>query len=315
VSDEVSQFVGVDWSGADGAPAQRAAIWLAVVREGALCELTPRLTRAEAVERVIALAGLHPRTVVGLDFAFSLPRWWLAEQGFAAADDVWRWTAQRAAADRRGWLHKLPEPFWGTRFRPRPADAFGPGRPELRRTEREAREAGASPMSTFRLFGPGTVGAQGLRGQPSLLRLQEAGFSIWPFEPPAWPLAVEVYPRLLVRQLAPMTAARLRAGALRAAVIGTAPPGLTGAGAEHEAALRANGDAFDAAIAAWALWHGRAALADLPLEEAVDDYRLEGRIWRLPDEALQVGSALAQWQVPVPESVNDLPGTGTNVQS
>ena len=51
MSDEVSQFVGVDWSGADGEPAQRAAIWLAVVRDGTLCELTPGLTRLEAVER------------------------------------------------------------------------------------------------------------------------------------------------------------------------------------------------------------------------------------------------------------------------
>ena len=312
MSDEVSQFVGVDWSGADGDAAQRAAIWLAVVRDGVLCELTPRLTRAEAVERIIALAGLHPRTVAGLDFAFSLPRWWLARMGFGAADEVWRWAAERAEADRGGWLRRLPEPFWGTRFRLRPADAFGAERPELRRTEREARDAGAQPMSTFRLFGPGTVGAQGLRGHPSLLRLQEAGFSIWPFEPPAWPLVVEVYPRLLVRELAPGLA-RLRAGELRAAFLDAAPPGLTGAGAEHREALRASGDAFDAAVAAWALWHGRAALAFLPLEETVEDYRLEGRIWRLPDEALQGGSA--QWHFSVPESVNDLPGTGRNFQS
>jgi hypothetical protein len=314
VSDEVSQFVGVDWSGADGDPAQRAAIWLAVVRDGVLCELTPRLTRAEAVERVIALAGLHPRTVVGLDFAFSLPRWWLAERGFTSAEEVWRWAAGRAEADRHGWLRELPEPFWGTRFRLRPADAFGPGRPELRATEREARDAGAAPMSAFRLFGPGTVGAQGLRGHPCLLRLQEAGFSIWPFEPPAWPLCVEVYPRLLVRQLAPALA-RLRAAELRAAFLEAAPAGLTGPGAEHAETLRANGDAFDAAVSAWALWHGRAALAFLPAEEPVDDYRLEGRIWRLPEEALQAGSPHAQWQIPEPASVKDFPGTGRKFQS
>jgi hypothetical protein len=293
MSDEVSQFVGVDWSGAEGAAAQRAAIWLAVVRDGVLCELTPGLTRGEAVQRVIALAGVHPRTVVGLDFAFSLPRWWLAQKGFAATDELWRWAATRAEADRQGWLRELPEPFWGTRFRLRPTLAFGPGRPELRVTEREVRDAGAVPMSTFRLFGPGTVGAQALRGQPCLLRLQDAGFSIWPFEPPAWPLAVEVYPRLLARQLAPALA-RLRAAALRAAFLEAAPPGFTGASAQHAEALRANGDAFDAAVAAWALWHGRATLAFLPLEEPVEDYRLEGRIWRLPDETLQAGSTLVQ---------------------
>ncbi|MDX6644284.1 MAG: hypothetical protein QOK40_11 [Miltoncostaeaceae bacterium] len=314
MSDEVSQFVGVDWSGADADAAQRAAIWLAVVRDGELCELTPRLTRVEAVERVAALAGLHPRTVVGLDFAFSLPRWWLAEQGFAAADELWRWAAARAEADRNGWLRQLPDPFWGTRLRLRPTRAFSAGRPELRVTEREARDAGARPMSAFRLFGPGTVGAQGLRGHPCLLRLQDAGFSIWPFEAPAWPLVVEVSPRLLARQLAPALA-RLRAATLRAAFVEAAPLGFTGADAEHAEALRANGDAFDAAVAAWALWHGRATLAFLPLEEPVEDYRLEGRIWRLPDEALQAGSPVAQWQVPDPASVNDFPATGRNLQS
>ena len=117
--------------------------------------------------------------------------------------------------------------------------------------------------------------------------------SIWPFEPPVWPLVVEVYPRLLVRQLAPALA-RLRAVALRAAFVEAAPVGLTGGDAEHAETLRASGDAFDAAVSAWALWHARAALAFLPLEEPVEDYRLEGRIWRLPDEALQAGSPHAQ---------------------
>jgi len=313
MSDEISQFVGVDWSGAEGDAAQRESIWLAVVRDGALCELTPRLTRAEAVERVIALAGLHPRTVAGLDFAFSLPRWWLAGEGFTSADELWRWAAARQRAGG-AWLRALPEPFWGTRLRRRPVDVFGPGRPELRVTEREAGEAGAMPMSVFRLFGAGTVGAQSLRGQPCLLRLQEAGFSVWPFEAPAWPLAVEVYPRLLVRQLAPQLV-RLRGDGLRAAFLDAAPAGLTGADGEHAAALRASADAFDAAVAAWALWRGRAALAFLPLEEPVEDHRLEGRIWRLPDEALQPESSSDQWHVPEPASVNDLPGTGRKLQS
>jgi hypothetical protein len=281
VSDEVTQTIGVDWSGAGPVSAQRAAIWLAVVRDGVLCELTPGLSRAEATRRAIDLAGLHPRTLLGLDFAFSLPRWWMERQGFAAAEDVWRWAAEQAADDDLGWLRGLPAPFWGVRFRPKPTDVFGPEQPELRRTEAESTAPGAIPKSTFRLFGPGTVGAQSLRGHPCLLVLRDSGFSIWPFEPPVWPLAVEVFPRLLVGQVAPGLA-HLKGAALRAAAVDAAPPGLTGPAGVQASLLAANQDAFDAAVSAWALWLGRGALIDLPAEEHVKDYRLEGRIWRLP---------------------------------
>jgi hypothetical protein len=273
-------FVAVDWSGAGPPAAQRRAIRTAVVRDGRLCELSGGRTRAEATRHLIALGARPGRLVAGLDFAFSLPRWWMDAQGHASAEELWAWAARRAAADPLGWLRTLPEPFWGTRFRRRPGAAFGAGRPEFRRTETESRARGATPMSPFRLFGPGTVGAQGLRGQPCLLALRRAGFVIWPFDPPGERVVVEIFPRLLVRRLSPGLE-RLTGAALRAAFVDAAPAGFTGDGA-HATVLRTDQDAFDAAVGAWALWDGRARL-DRDLAEAPgEDARLEGRIWSPP---------------------------------
>lgn len=281
MSDDATQFVGVDWSGATPARDQRKAIWIAVVHNGILKDLSDGRTRAEATEHLIEIGKRTTQTIVGLDFAFSLPRWWLEEQGFDSAADAWEWAASRAAADER-WMKALPLPFWGTNFRLRPASAFGMDHAEFRRTETESRTRGAIPMSVFRLFGPGTVGAQSLRGQPSLVRLRRAGFSIWPFDKPSWPVVVEVFPRLLVRQLAPGLE-RLSGDALRSAFLDATPPGLTGRN-EHADVLRRNQDAFDAAVSAWALWYARAGVAELRTGELATDHRREGRIWSIPAE-------------------------------
>ena len=281
MSQDGMQFVGVDWSGAGPAAAQRTAIWTAVVRDGVLCELSSGRTRLEATEHLIALAEGAPRTVAGLDFAFSLPRWWTKEQGHASAPEVWAWAAERMAADPDGWLTQLPVPFWGTNFRLRPTDAFDAVSAEFRRTELESKAPGAAPMSTFRLFGPGTVGAQSLRGHPCLLALRDAGFSIWPFDPAGDQLVVEVFPRLLVRRLS-HGMEKLSGDALRAAFIDAAPAGFAGDGDAKADLLRANQDAFDAAVSAWALWFGREGLKAVVAEEPDETDRLEGRIWSLP---------------------------------
>jgi catechol 2,3-dioxygenase-like lactoylglutathione lyase family enzyme len=48
----------------------------------------------------------------------------------------------------------------------------------------------------FQIGGAGAVGTGSLRGMQHLADLAHAGFSIWPFDRPGWPLAVEIYPRL-----------------------------------------------------------------------------------------------------------------------
>lgn len=281
MSREGTQFVGVDWSGAGPAVAQGRAIWTAVVRQGVLCDLSNGRTRLEATEHLIALGEGAPRTIAGLDFAFALPRWWMQEQNHDSAPELWAWAAKRMETNPDGWLKQLPIPFWGTNFRLKPTDAFGAARAEFRRTELQSMAPGAIPMSTFQLFGPGVVGAQGLRGQPCLLTLREAGFSIWPFAPPGDRLVVEVFPRLLVRRLAPALQA-VRGDALRTAFIDAAPTGLAGDGNLYADLLRANQDAFDAAVSAWALWFGREGLDAQVSEESDGIDRLEGRIWSLP---------------------------------
>jgi len=49
----------------------------------------------------------------------------------------------------------------------------------------------------FQIGGAGAVGTGSIRGMPILKTLREAGFSIWPFNPPGWPIVVEIYPRAL----------------------------------------------------------------------------------------------------------------------
>jgi hypothetical protein len=65
---------------------------------------------------------------------------------------------------------------------------------DFRRTEREVRVPGTQPKSVFQLVGAGQVGRGSLYGMQALHRLTGAGFRIWPFDPPALPLAVEIYP-------------------------------------------------------------------------------------------------------------------------
>lgn len=64
----------------------------------------------------------------------------------------------------------------------------------LRNTDRNM---GTPAKSVFLIGGAGAVGTASVRGMPALLRLARAGFSIWPFDQPGWPQAVEIYPRVL----------------------------------------------------------------------------------------------------------------------
>jgi hypothetical protein len=48
-------------------------MWTAVVRDGRLAGLDNGMDRTAVVARRLALAAEEPKTVVGLDFAFSFP--------------------------------------------------------------------------------------------------------------------------------------------------------------------------------------------------------------------------------------------------
>ena len=266
------RVLAVDWSGARTG-AERA-MWLAEVRDGALFRLECGRTREQLAEHLLAEAERDPHLVAGLDFAFSLPAWFLRARGLADGPALWALATEEA----EGWLAACESPFWG-----RP----GKKRPDLPTHLRHTDEAvpavgGIRPKSVFQIGGAGAVGTGSLRGMPILHRLREAGFHVWPFDPPGWPLAVEIYPRLLTEAVTKSSAER------RAAYLAARYPSLPDWAV---AAAGGSEDAFDALISALVMSLHAADLAALP---PVDDppLRAEGFIWhpRWRDAAPPIGA-------------------------
>ena len=243
-------FAAVDWSGRLRQSGR--FIWTAVAACGELRSLRDGLDRAAVGDHLVELAAADPDLVVGLDFAFSLPVWFLDRHGLADGMEVTETVAE-------GWLRDCPPPFWGRYGRRCGVD------PALRHRATELQVA-PHAKSVFQVGGSGAVGTGSLRGFPLLRRLRAEGFAIWPFDPPRPPVALEVFPRLLTGRVvksrleARERYLRERGWPLRAAV---------------------SEDAFDAAVSALVMDRHAGALASLP---AVDDptARREGRIWAPP---------------------------------
>jgi hypothetical protein len=255
------RIVAVDWSGAQTG-AQRK-IWLAEAREGAVVRLEDGRSRPELEAHLVEDAGRDAGVVIGLDFGFSLPAWFMREQGFASAPQLWA----HLAGDRdERWLARCEPPFWGRPGTRRPS--LDPMRPFHRACER-----GIGAKSVFQVGGAGAVGTGSLRGMPMLHRLLRAGFHVWPYDAPGFPLVVEIYPRQLTGAL------RKSNPAARAAYIERwqrrATVDVPGALLER---ARASEDAFDALFSAIAMWDHVDDLCTLP---AISDplTRFEGAIW------------------------------------
>ena len=258
--------VAVDWSGAVSG-SKRRIWWAEATPEKVLCLESGR-TRQETVDKILAEAELTPRLVVGLDFAFSCPAWFLADHGLTRAHDLWALVDLEAEA----WLASRRPPFWGW---------AGTSRPVLsepfRRTERDiAAHTGASPKSVFQAQGPGAVGTGSLRGMPFLLRLHSAGFAIWPFDPPGWPRAVEIYPRVLTGRV------NKSSFECRLTYLTRRWPDLH---ADMRLVAASSEDAFDAAVSARVMAEHVEQLIALPTVTEPEAL-LEGVIWqpaRRPD--------------------------------
>ena len=184
----MKRVIAVDWSGARTGAKRK--IWLAEVRDGRLQRLESGRSRRELVEHLIDEAAKEPDMVVGLDFAFSFPRWFAEERGAQSIGELWD------LVDEHGeeWLRNCQCPFWGK------AGCTMPRERELYRlTEQRASEEheGVNPKSVFQIGGGGAVGTGSIRGMPYLVQLREAGFSVWPFEVAPTRLVLEIYPRLL----------------------------------------------------------------------------------------------------------------------
>lgn len=202
--------------------------------------------------------------VVGLDFCFSLPTWYMALQGYADAQSLWR-DAERCES----WLHDCPMPFWGRAARWR-RPALGEGESWYRATEALLPAvAGTRAKSVFQVGGAGSVGTGSLRGMALLAALHDGGFSIWPFDPPALPRVVEIYPRALT-------------GAVRKSDAAARSAYLDRLSWPQDATMRAlaasTEDAFDAAVSALRMAeHADELLAlDGPFDPGA---ALEGQVW------------------------------------
>lgn len=265
------RVIAIDWSGAKSG--QRSKIWLAEIRDGVMTRLESGRSRAEVTDHVIEEGTRHAELVVGLDFAFSLPEWFLTQLGIDSVEDLWREVGRRG----EDWLDRCEPPFWG-----RP----GKKKPELpsdfRVTEETAHVAGIGAKSAFQIGGAGAVGTGSLRGMPYLETLRSAGWSIWPFHAVRFPLVIEIYPRLLT---GPVKKSRQ---VDRERYLSAGFPEIV---TEHMGLAASSEDAFDAAVSAVIMARHVEELSGL--QRAVDaTERLEGRIWAPPEGSPTTASAV-----------------------
>lgn len=264
----MTRLLAIDWSGDRDARTARQKIWLAEVADGRLVRLEAGRDRDQLVDYLIAEATGSPEMVVGFDFAFSLPAWFLAERGLRNAHELWALVAREGER----WLAGCSAPFWGRA----PGQTSRPDLPaHFRRTEEDARrviQARGQPggaTSVFQLVGPSQVGPGSLRGMPILYRLHHAGFSIWPFDRPGRPTVVEIYPRLLADRVTKSDpVARVQYFTERHPDVPM----------EFRLAAASSDDAFDAAVSVLAMAAHSEDLAHLPVL-ADPQLRLEGSIW------------------------------------
>ena len=304
---DMQRVVAVDWSGDRSEAGQRRKIWAGVwtmnpthrdrtAMDGAPCvgkvdggrvTLEGGRTRAEVGEWLIEMARETPRMVVGLDFCFSFPAWFVRDElGCADGPKFWelvggglseQWLARRNP-DRRFWgKHPKPEEFRGEGLHRmlRATDINCKLAALIPEAERAERVRGIGPKSVFQIGGAGSVGTASLRGMPVLKRLRDAGFAVWPFDPARLPMVVEMYTRLNTGPVRKSNAAA-RAEYLRAkrrvdAAYAALPRGVMAQARESE-------DAFDALVSCMAMTARRGEFAGLAMP--VDpEYKVEGWTW------------------------------------
>jgi hypothetical protein len=292
---ELQRVVAVDWSG-DKGPGQRKKIWAGVwTATTGKVTLESGRTRDELMAWLVEMARETPRMVVGFDFTFSYPAWFLRELGIGSAPEFWQ-----LVADGQGekWLHRECEDarFWGqvgvNRLGKKPAEFRGEhAHRMLRRVETAlkvraemtdplqiAKIAGIAPKSVFQIGGAGAVGTASLRGMPGLLVLRAAGFKIWPYDEPELgraPLVVEMYTRLMTGAVNKSSevarTAYLAKKRNESALYAGISRGVM-------AKARASEDAFDALVSAMVMVEHRAEFGGL---HRLDDevFQMEGHTW------------------------------------
>jgi hypothetical protein len=276
------QIVALDWSG-ELLNGGKTKIWSAHSAHGHLDLLQNGRPRPEIADHLIQLADEDPDLLVGLDFAFSMPEWFVQETGASDGREFW----DIAASDGEGWLKSDQSPFFGRHK----GSKAPPEELLFRQTELDNTSPGNAPKSVFQVGGGGAVGTGSIRGMPLLSRLTEAGFRVWPFDDylPGTPLVVEIYPRLLTGAVV-KSSAEARADYLRNFETRIGHPDLLASAASGE-------DAFDAAVSAMIMNRFLHDLVALPLSDAVD--KIEGRIWKPLDGSFLPGSGYPRFLDPL----------------
>jgi hypothetical protein len=266
------RFIGIDWSGAAGE--YQAGIQVAEIDRGTkrLRLVRPKGQSQWSRQSVLDFitAASDGRTLVGFDFAFSLP--WnsgLATvpacfAGFSGARQLW--TLIDDFCSDMPFLHASP--IWQARESPfRPfikfwsraeeyqGDLFNGG--QLRKTEVAAQAGGLRPKSVYRLAGH-QVGAgsfAGMRLLNRIARAQTSEIAIWPFDPigAAKVVIAEIYPAAFYRlaDRSRPTPRRVKSGAHTV----IASDVLSFFGTRYDRRIPASIDAIDALISAAAMMH------------------------------------------------------------
>ncbi|MEO1082824.1 MAG: hypothetical protein AAFY88_01140, partial [Acidobacteriota bacterium] len=95
----------VDWSGAKSGFKRK--IWIAEVTSDGLVRLECGRGRGDVRDFLIDEAARDPSFVVGFDFAFSFPAWFVEREGCASGAAFWRRVRERG----EGWLEDPEPPF------------------------------------------------------------------------------------------------------------------------------------------------------------------------------------------------------------
>jgi hypothetical protein len=291
----LQRVVGVDWSG-DKGPGQRRKIWAGVwTASTGRVTLEGGRTREELIAWLIEMSKETPRMVVGFDFTFSYPAWFLKELGIGSAPEFWR-----LVADGQGekWLHRdcADVRFWGIpgsqRHGKKPLEFCGEyAYRMLRRVEtglkvraemtdplQIAKIAGIAPKSVFQIGGAGAVGTASLRGMPGLIVLRDAGFRIWPYDEPdvkRAPTVVEIYTRLMTGAVNKSSEVARTAYLAKKRKESAMYAGLSRL---VMAKARASEDAFDALVTAMVMTEHRGEFAALRKTED-EVFLMEGHTW------------------------------------
>lgn len=275
-------LIAIDWSGRKG-PDQKRHIWAGVWRDGRV-ELHSGKTREELCAWLIDQARESKKLVVGVDFCFSYPAWFLRELGARSAIEFWE-KVRDEHSDH--WLSNECKDvrFWG-RPRKKPQEFCGDSGADkmLRLADRECKLAcyiadkqeaekvrGIAPKSPFQIGGAGAVGTGTLRGIPLLPYLREGGFSVWPFDEPRLPMLLEIYPRLLTG-VVKKSVREERVKYLRDRLTQNVLTKSALAEAEKSE------DAFDAAVSAVKMGERRLEFGKLT-RLSDEDRQLEGKVW------------------------------------